>query len=581
MLAIFKKDISPKVYRLSCLLLVLIKLWLIRAHLIMVTLTPHDDLLFIRHAENLLNGQWLGDYNQMTLIKEPFYPMFIAISNWLSLPLLFSEHLFYAIACCIFVWAVGPLVRQRTVLLAAFLFLLCNPGSFNYPAVGRIFQLAIYASLAIIVMGMLMGMAIRATAPWRTALGWSCGLGVALAIFWITRGESIFLIPSVLLVFLFICITLGGKNLKNWGRPLLLCVLPFIFMWTTVQIVEHINKAHYDISAVNELLTPEFESAYGGLLRIKSKEERQFFPVVHDARVQAYAVSPTFREVEQYLDGPVGAGWMRLSGNTDIPAAFFVWAFRDSVAAVGHHYSGTEALAYYRKMGEEIDAACESGKLECRPRWRSSSLVPAWHQEYNAQILPAIYTVFKKTVTFDGFNASTEQYRNLIPRDMMFLFGNITGEDMLSSKLGGSDIYPDYVTHLNREKCRILEQIGHAYQMIIPYLFPLSFLILLFNLAVGVRKKRLNLMTIFSLSSLGGVLSITAIMTLLTITSYSEIARVMHVSFPLVILFIICVFFDLMGLNGATRTSQPDSGHASLGDTSTRGGDQPSSTRCA
>ena len=568
MLAIFKKDISPTAYRLSCLLLVLIKLWLIRAHLIMVTLTPHDDLLFIRHAENLLNGEWLGDYNQLTLIKEPFYPMFIALSNLLSLPLLFSEHLLYAISCCIFVWAIGPLVRQRTVLLAAFFLILCNPGSFNYPAVGRVFQLAIYAPEAIIVMSLLVGMAIRATAPWRTALGWSCGLGVALAIFWITRGESIFLMPSVLLIFLFIFVTVGGRNLKNWGRPLLLCALPLIFMWATVQVVQHINKVHYGVAAVNELLTPEFESAYGGLLRIESKEERQFIPVVRDARVQAYAVSPTFREVEQYLDGPVGMGWSRLSGDPDIPAAFFVWAFRDSVAAAGHHTSGTEALAFYRKMGEELDAACESGKLQCRPRWRSSSLVPAWHQEYNSLILPTIYTVLKKTVTYDGFNANTEQFRNLISRDKMLLFGNVSGEDMLSSKPGGSDVYPDYITHLNREKCRILEQIGNAYQLITPYVFPLALLILLFNLVVGLRKRRLNLMTIFSLSCLGGVLSITAVMTLLTITSYSEIARVMHVSFPLVILFIISVFLDLLGLNGATPAPLEGS-HAGHGDTST------------
>jgi hypothetical protein len=85
-LAIFKKDISVKTYQITCLLLVLVKLWLVRAHLVAVTNTPHDDLLFIRHAHSILNGGWLGDYNQLTLIKEPFYPIFIALSNWLRSP---------------------------------------------------------------------------------------------------------------------------------------------------------------------------------------------------------------------------------------------------------------------------------------------------------------------------------------------------------------------------------------------------------------------------------------------------------------------------------------------------------------
>ncbi len=555
-LAIFKKDISPKAYRLACLLGVLIKLWLIRAHLIMVTLTPHDDLLFIRHAESLLKGQWLGEYNQLTLIKEPFYPIFIALSNWLSLPLLFSEHLLYVISCWVFVWAIGPLVQQRMVLLGAFLFLLFNPGSFNYPAVGRVFQLAIYAPLAIIVISLLLGLAIRATAPLRTALGWSCGLGIALSIFWITRGESIFLMPSVLVVFLYILVTQGGKNPKNWRRPLLLCTLPLLFMFGTVQIVQQINKIQYGVPAVIEITTPEFESAYGGLLRIKSNEERQFFPVVRDARVQAYAASPTFREVEKHLDGPVGMGWLRLAGDNDIPAAFFIWALRDSVAAAGYHTSGTKALAFYRKMGEEIDAACDSGKLQCRPRW-TSSLVPPWRPEFNALILPTVYAVIVKTLTFEAFNAHTDHFRNAISREMMALFSNVTGENLLSSKPGGSDVYPDYITHLNREKCRLLGQIGHVYQIIIPYLFSFALILLLVNLAVGVKKRRLNLMTLLSVSSLGGMLSITAVMTLLTITSYSEIARVMHVSFPLVLIFIISVFLDIMGLNTVLPAALP------------------------
>jgi hypothetical protein len=544
-LAFLKKDISARTYHLTCLVLVLIKLWLVRAHMVMVTLTPHDDLLFINHADSLLSGNWLGQFNQMTLIKEPFYPMFIALSNLLSLPLLLAEHLLYVVACWIFVWAVGPLVRQRIMLLAAFLFLLLNPGSYNYPAIGRIFQLAIYAPLALIVMSLLLGMAIRATAPWRTAIGWSCGLGIGLAAFWITRGESIFLMPSVALIFLFIFVSTCGRKPRAWGRPLLLCLLPLIFMFGAVQLIKYKNNIHYDVPSVIELTTPEFEAAYGGLLRIISDEDRQFYPVVRMARVKGYAVSPTFRQIENYLDGPVGEKWINFIGDNDIPAAFFIWTFRDSVAAAGFYSSGSEALDFYRKMGEEIDGACLSGELQCRPR--ITSLVPPWRPEYNALIIPTIFSVMQKTLLFDGFNAHTDHFRNAVSREMLALYTNVTGERLLSSKAGGSDFYREYVTHLNREKCRILGQIGHAYQIFTPPLFIIALLLFLYNFAVAVKKRRLPLMTVFSMASLAGISGITAVMTLLAITSYSEIARVMHVSFPLVLLFIISVFFDILG----------------------------------
>ena len=545
MAAFLKKDISARTYHLTCLVLVLIKLWLVRAHFVMVTLTPHDDLLFINHADSLLSGNWLGEFNQMTLIKEPFYPMFIALSNLLSLPLLLAEHLLYALACWIFVWAVGPLVRQKILLLAAFLFLLLNPGSYNYPAVGRIFQLAIYAPLALIVMSLLLGMAIRATAPWRTALGWSCGLGIGLAVFWITRGESIFLMPSVALIFLFIFVSTGGRKVQSWGRPLLLCLLPLIFMFAAVQLIKHKNNVHYGVPSVIELTTPEFEAAYGGLLRIISDEDRQFYPVVREARVKAYSVSPTFRQIEQYLDGPVGEKWINFIGDNDIPAAFFIWALRDSVAAAGFYSSGANVLDFYRKMGEEIDAACLSGELQCRPRL--TSLVPPWRPEYNALVIPTIFSVMQKTLLFDGFNAHTDHFKSGAIKEPMVLFGNVTGERMLSSQRGGHDVYPEYITHLNREKCRILDQIGHAYQVITPPLFIVALLLFLYTFAVAVKKRRLPLMTVFSMASLAGISGITAVMTLLTITSYSEIARVMHVSFPLVLLFIISAFFDILG----------------------------------
>jgi hypothetical protein len=56
-------------------------------------------------------------------------------------------------------------------------------------------------------------------------------------------------------------------------------------------------------------------------------------------------------------------------------------------------------------------------------------------------------------------------------------------------------------------------------------------------------------MTIFSIATLGSIFSITFVMTLLTITSYSEIGRVMQVSIPLILLFILSVFLDVMGMN--------------------------------
>ena len=543
MVSRLQKDISPKTLRFLCFFLAATKLWLVRAHLVMVTPTPHDDLLFIRLAESILNGQWLGEYNQLTLIKEPFFSLFIAASHWLSLPLLFSIHLFYILACWLFVVAVRPLVQSRLLLLFCFLLLVLNPGSYNYPAIGRIFQLAIYAPLALTVMSLLLGLAIRAFGPIRSALAWAFSFGLAVSIFWITRGESVFLVPSLALVFLYLFVIAKGQTVfTRWRRPLLLCLIPLLMTLAAVQAVRQINQAYYGVPAVIEIVSPEFESAYGGLLRIITDEDRRFIPVARKARMEAYQVSPTFREIKEHLDGPVGARWQSLAGDSDIPAAFFIWAFRDSVAAAGYHQSGSKALDFYRRMGEELSAACDAGQLQCRSF--SSALVPPWRPEYNALILPTVYSVLEKTVTYDGFNGMADHFRNLAPRELMKLFADITGEKLLSSKPGGEDVYPYYFTHLNREKMRILEQLGHFFQVFTPPLTVAALLLLLFNLWRAWRRRHLPLLTVFSLAAATGIMGITAVMTLLVITSYSEIARVMHVSFPLLLLFISGVMLD-------------------------------------
>jgi cation transport ATPase len=130
----------------------------------------------------------------------------------------------------------------------------------------------------------------------------------------------------------------------------------------------------------------------------------------------------------------------------------------------------------------------------------------------------------------------------------MDLFSAVTGEDLLSSKRN-HNISWELESHLNKEKTRILGQIGWVYQLLSPYLFFLSLVILLWNIFTGLKKRRLNLMTVFSMATLGAIFSITFVMTLVTITSYSEVARIMQVSFPLVLLFILSVFLDVISQN--------------------------------
>lgn len=101
--------------------------------------------------------------------------------------------------------------------------------------------------------------------------------------------------------------------------------------------------------------------------------------------------------------------------------------------------------------------------------------------------------------------------------------------------------YPDYHNHLNREKIRILTDTGRFYQVVVPVLFVGSCVILPLFLLVPAMRRKISCYMFFSMSCIGGICSITFILTLVVITSYASINRAMHVSYPLVLLTIVCM----------------------------------------
>ncbi|MGA7276729.1 MAG: hypothetical protein WBW79_02220, partial [Desulfocapsaceae bacterium] len=316
-------------------------------------------------------------------------------------------------------------------------------------------------------------------------------------------------------------------------------------IWTGFNLtLKALNARHYGISAVIELQTSEFKSAYGGLLRIISDSSRQFYPVVSDARNQAYRVSPTFAELKPFLDGELGKKWIDLAQSDDIPADFFIWAFRDAVAASGHYQNSTQALEFYDAVGREIDAACEAGSLKCRPRY--TSLMPPWSKDYNKLLLPTFASIFTRIVHFQGFSADIEDVMSKGDAEMMQRVELITREQLRTSRMDKLKGYPDYHTHLNHEKVRILNDAGTFYQSVIPPLFYGSAaLMLLFGLFPQTRRSLFSYI-VFYLSLLAGLCSIVFILSLVVLTSYTSIHRAMHVSYPLVLLMIVCALLAVL-----------------------------------
>lgn len=534
---------SKKFFVFWAISLLAIKLWLVGCHYLMATDSPHDSLLFVRQAHSLLSGTWLGPYDQFVMIKGPFYSFFIAIIYLLNVPLLNAQQIVYWFASLAAIWAFYPVVRRKWLLPFLFLFFLFNPFSYDYPWTARVYRLGIYPSLGLLTFSCVAGLALRLRIFRRTAPIWSVAAGVFLSAFWNTREESLWIIPSLLLLLLPIVPALHNRKFSRKTFGFGLAVLPFLMLLGANYILKTINQRQYNVPAVIELKSPEFKSAYGGLLRIKSKHWRQHYPVVRDAREHAYAVSPSFRELKPFIDGPIGKRWQELARSDDIPAEYFIWLFRDAVAYAGHAESGPDALQFYAKMGKEVDQACEDGRLDCRPRF--TSLIPVWHKEYNSQLLPSFFSILKRIITFSDFSADTEGMMSSGSGSIMVTYETVTREKLLTSRRDRLKADPEYHRRINRQKIKILNKIGWIYQKAI---FPLFLLALLsFSFMVGrciLRRKNL-FFTVVSGAALTGLLAVTSVLNLYFITWYVYIERPMHTAYPLLLLFIMTVFLEL------------------------------------
>jgi hypothetical protein len=360
-----------KVFLWSVTGLILTKMWLTSAIRIEPALAPHDSLNYVSHAYAILAGAWFGAYSDMTLIKEPFYPIYLAVVQQIGLTLPFANLLLYATACVIACLAIRPIVRNGILLSVVFAALFFNPMTYASLA-WLAMRSGVNDSLALLATACALGILVRRHAPLRALLKWWVGLAASFAAFWLTREEAIWLVPCVLVILAAYVLSIRKDPAFRW--KVLALAIPLAFWYLSGAAIAKMNHHMYGWSVVVETKAPEFVSAYSSMARIVSDNNDIRIYVPKSSREIAYSVSPAARELEPSLEGPYGHNWINMVCKysihmcNDYAGSFFMWAFRDAVGAAGHYTSGAEARSFYLRLASEIDAACDSGRIKCRPK---------------------------------------------------------------------------------------------------------------------------------------------------------------------------------------------------------------------
>jgi len=335
----------------------------------------HDDGYYQQMIANILSGNWLGEYNQFTLIKSPFYGFFAALAFLLGIPLKIAEHVLYLTASLFAAKHVGQIAGSRRLSVFAFFLLAFNPVLWTIE-ISRLYRDGIYLTICLVLFIQISKVSFeKFETGERIGLRYSALVAAVIGVYYTTREEGIWMVPTCFVIVLLSFTRVNAFQSKMKAKQIFFgSTLIFIFSILFISIISFTNYYNYKVFTIEEQHESSFLSAYGSLARIAANE-RRFVPITHEARKLAYLVSPAAKELERHLEGEMGKGWTAHGCKhltppicDDIGGGWFMWALRDAVARSGHYIDGKQAKNFYDRISSEIDNACNENLIKCNSK---------------------------------------------------------------------------------------------------------------------------------------------------------------------------------------------------------------------
>ena len=322
-----------------------------------------DDGLMMRLATSIREGNWLGEYDYLTLGKHSFFALWLAFLNVLHVNFLVGGQLLYAAACLVLLAAVKPLFRTNAARGLVFLAVLWLPASWAQFTL-RVYRDNIYPALVLLALGGLVGAFCRFAQPAKKAVPYYVVAGAALAAAWLCHEDNALLLPfvgcaaAVYLVFLFTSKTAGQKRAK-----LALLLLPLALWAGGIAAWKAMNYRYYGRFIVSDFSQGEFADAMGALTRVAPDAQQRYIPIPYQTRQMLYEISPTLASIQDEIEN--GDMYSRY-GYADKPefiANGIHWMLREAAANAGVYATPETARAFWQAVADEVNAACDAGEV--------------------------------------------------------------------------------------------------------------------------------------------------------------------------------------------------------------------------
>lgn len=348
-----------------------LKLALVAGLPVHIVFSPHDDSLYLSRALHLLNDGTFGAYDSRVLAKLPGMSIWLAGLRALGLPYLITMNVLYAGAGLYVLFGLRRCGLHGLLLLAIWALYLLNPVSMSVDWLRMLRE-----PLSSILLVSLLGTALHILVSVRE----SQRLWPHLLVFCVTFAFSMLLREEDKLLWgllvMFVCVVFldglaQGRN-PRWSlrriAPLLL--VPAVVALGSDFALRQAVESRYGLPILHDYGEGEFPRLLAAIRAIDSKHDNRLVMVTQEALSRLRAVAPQFVPV---IDGlpPPGPGTFscRLQGVcTEWSNGWMPFWIKDAAFTAGLTPDLPAAQNYFRGVRERIEAACESGQLQCTAR---------------------------------------------------------------------------------------------------------------------------------------------------------------------------------------------------------------------
>ena len=488
-----------------------------------VTLT-YDDVLMIKEANSIISGNWLGEYNCLTLVKGAFAPLFIALLNIVHIPFLLGQEIFYDIAIIFLVLVLSKKIKSKFALIVISIVLLFNPVMYSSELI-RVYRDSIYTSLIVFFIAIIIGIFFNRKGSIGKIALYQIGLGFDIFAIYLCREEFIWIVPYLIgTVIITICYILKDKELLDKTKRIVTYLIPLGIFLISILVVMGINYKYYGVFELNQYWGREFKEAYGALTRIKVDEERRKVPITRKALSIGYEVSPTFGELKDYLEGEGGRGWAACGDGDgyEIQGGWIHWAIMRAAESKGYYKDAKTANEFYKKVADEINKACDEGIIESYPK-RVSNM-----GRFDFDDIINTFKKSKDTIEYQNsyylvkIKGSSPRIIEESEKEIAKEFESVTRQKNINKET--------YIGAENEIKVQILESALDIYQKVNPILFWFSIVSSIIYIIINLIKKDKKKYLWILLGLWGLYYSRIFVITFTNVTMYTEAINISYLA---------------------------------------------------